>query len=491
LPADRAEPRGRIRGVGLVTFGTLATAGLWWTGPIPGDRDWPVHYLRGYVVAWVAYVCAAWLVRNRGSARWGLAWIVAVAVALRVVAFARTPRPSTDVYRYLWDGRVVTAGINPYQYAPDARQLAHLQDKHWREIGFKDIPTIYPPAAQLLFAGLSRVSSTDPDVFRLAFAGFDVGVVLLLIALLRRTGRAPEQVIWYAWCPLAATESAAGGHVDVAGVFLLALAFLLAARARGRPGCGSALALAAAVMTKGFALLAAPFFIRRGGLKFAGWFALGCVVLAAPFVGAGRHLFDGLIAYLSAWKVNASLFVLADWLLEHVTPSHYQITRLGSLVAILLVTVWLLWRQRPGIGGLIAGASLALGAMLVLGAPTLPWYVIWTVPALCWWSAPGWVLLTFTVAAQYYGQWLWHGSPHALLWAGYMPVYCLLVWQAAARWGRPHVRGPMRQAPLDMPRGRQGRPALQGGGSPSKQAEGSEQDGGAGAEGGDEGAGDL
>jgi len=484
LSAARTETRAHTIGaLGLVVLGALALGGLWSMGPVPGGREWPVLYLRGYAVAWVAYVCAGMAVkRARGRSRGLLVWIVVVAVGLRVVALTRTPRPSTDIYRYLWDGRVVNAGINPYLYPPEAPQLAHLRDPNWSDINFPYVRTIYPPAAQVLFAGVARIGSwtghrgggrwharpTTLDLFRWVFAAFDVGSVFVLVGLLRRTGRAPENVIWYAWCPLPITESAAGGHVDAVGLFFLLLALWAAARA-DRPGPVSAVALAAAVMTKGFALLAAPFFVRRGGVRFATWFALACAVMVAPFAGAGRHLFDGLTAYLSAWKANAGLFVLADWALERVAPAHFQITRLASLALILATVAWLVWRQRPGVEGMVAGTFAALAAQLLLGAPTLPWYVVWTVPLLCWWGVWGWLVFTLTVSAQDYARWIYHEQGNLLLWAGYAPVYVLLGWQLVLH--RARCPSPARRAPLL-------------GGPPPEQAEGGEQDGGGGADGG-------
>ena len=37
---------------------------------------------------------------------------------------------SSDLYRYIWDGRVQRAGINPYLYPPSAPELAVLRDEH-------------------------------------------------------------------------------------------------------------------------------------------------------------------------------------------------------------------------------------------------------------------------------------------------------------------------------------------------------------------------
>jgi hypothetical protein len=395
--------------------------------------------LVGYVLAWVCYVCAA-VVATRAARlpRWALLWIVVVAIALRVVCLVRTPPLSTDVWRYLWDGRVANAGINPYQYAPYAPELRHLRDDNWTGINHKHISTIYPPLAQMLFRGLARVRDQDAEAFRWTFVVFDVGSVLVLIALLKRTGRPPERVIWYAWCPLAATEVSAGAHVDAFALFLLLLALLLAARA-GRPGPGSAIALAGAVMAKGVALLGVPFFVRRGGWRVLLPLAAVCLGLLVPYVEAGRQLVGGMETYLAAWKVNSSLFLVINGLLSRITPDHFIITRGLTTAAVLAIVGWLLWRQGSDGEALLRSSFLALGAQLLIGAPTLPWYVMWVVPALCWWRVPGLVLFTLTVSAQYYARWLYPGDEaahNALLWAGYLAVYVLLLGQFI--WWRLH-----------------------------------------------------
>src|SRR5437879_4276819 len=54
--------------------------------------------------------------------------IVGVAVALRLGLLLTEPLLSSDIYRYVWDGKVQAAGINPYRYVPSDEALAHLRD---------------------------------------------------------------------------------------------------------------------------------------------------------------------------------------------------------------------------------------------------------------------------------------------------------------------------------------------------------------------------
>ena len=443
----------RIRAAGLrwalVPLGLAAAGMLWAAGPPVCDKEWTARFLQSYLAAWIVYVVAAVVASRAGRApRWVLLWIVLVAIGMRLVCLARTPPLSTDVWRYLWDGRVINAGINPYRYPPqaaraprapedrkppaDVRTLRALRDENWRPINYKRVPTIYPPLAQMLFAGLARVRDRDAEAFRWAFTIFDVASILVLIALLRRTGRPGERVIWYAWCPLSATEVTAGAHVDAFGLFLLLFALLLAARSRARPGPVGGIALAGAVMAKGYALLALPFFLKRGGWRFLAAFALAMLMLVAPFVGARERMFEGLDTYLGGWETNASIFVLLDRMLQRSVAEHFDLTRNITLAAVVLVVVALTWRQKPGMKWLLGATFGAIGAQLLLGAPTLPWYAIWVVPALCWWAIPGIALFSLTVSAQYYARWLYPADEVAretLLWVGYAPVYALLVGQ--------------------------------------------------------------
>ena len=74
---------------------------------------------------WAAFAAGAWLVR-RLPRRWAVPLIVAGGIAVQLAALSAPPRGSDDLYRYIWDGRVQAAGIDPYRYPPAAPQLAGL-----------------------------------------------------------------------------------------------------------------------------------------------------------------------------------------------------------------------------------------------------------------------------------------------------------------------------------------------------------------------------
>ena len=80
---------------------------------------------------------------------------------MRLLTLTAPPFLSTDMYRYVWDGRVQLAGINPYRYLP-AADAARVPARRRRSIRTSTAPTmrhtIYPPAAQMIFALAAAVS---------------------------------------------------------------------------------------------------------------------------------------------------------------------------------------------------------------------------------------------------------------------------------------------------------------------------------------------
>ncbi len=89
--------------------------------------------------------------------------ILVVGVVMRLLLFPGWP-VSTDIYRYVWDGRVQGAGINPYLHLPADSALSGLRDDAvYPYINRADYaPTIYPPASQIVFrCGNSRAAVTS------------------------------------------------------------------------------------------------------------------------------------------------------------------------------------------------------------------------------------------------------------------------------------------------------------------------------------------
>src|ERR1700722_15283589 len=246
----------------------------------------PVPVARGL---WVLFGAGAWLV-FRLPGRPAASLIVIGGIALQLAALSAGPQGSDDLYRYIWDGRVQAAGVDPYQYAPAAPQLASLRgplppcvpagqrlgaspqlaDPGCTRINRPLVHTIYPPVAEAYFLGVHYLSpagrGTTP--IQAGAAACAVLVTLLLLYGLPKVGRDRRLAVLWAWCPTVALEAGNNGHVDVLAAGLTAAALILLARPGAlshslrRPVAGGAL-LALAIWTKVTPVLIAPAVLRR------------------------------------------------------------------------------------------------------------------------------------------------------------------------------------------------------------------------------------
>lgn len=371
-----------------------------------------------------ALMLAGWraVVRD-GEASWRLALVAAV--VFRAILVAAPPALSDDVYRYVWDGRLQVQGHHPYKFAPEDPMRAELRDGEiYPRINHPEIPTIYPPLSELLFAALA-LARCGVTGFKAATALLDVGTIAALVLVLRALGLPRDRAILYAWNPLAIVETAGSGHVEPLGVALVLLA--VAGVARGRT-LGAAAALGGAVQAKLLPLILVPGFARRMRTRALAVFVAVVVLLAAPYALRGPALGGGVLAYASRWEHGSIAFPALRGLLARLDLAPHlkgaiawaqerwgaADTRLWDL---LYRCVWPDAMARLAVAAAAVGwavaqsfrprldpaheARLALGGVLLL-APTLhPWYVLWVLPLAAAGLAGGWLLLGALVPLQY------------------------------------------------------------------------------------------
>ncbi len=387
-------------------------------------------YLAAFAVFCVA-VGIAWRLGHRASGR--AVWFVVLAgVFFRLSLAPMRPVTTSDVYRYLWEGRIINRGHNPFAERPNSPQLAPLHDWVWERMDFKSVPAAYPPTAQYVFALADRIPADRIITLKLVLAGFDIGTVLLLPGLLRRLRRPPVWVLLYAWHPLVVGEVVARGHLDSIGIFFLVLAMrlFLWEAARGRALTG--VSLAASVLAKGYAVFLLPsFFIAARPRR--GWFVLGVVTagvaLYLPFASAGVELWRGIGLYSTRWQGYASIYQVVQFALGPLVHDPSAMARRVCAVAFVGWMGWVGWRLRHArekTAALDAG-FLALAGFYLLSPVLYPWYLAWTVPFLCVRPRPGWVLFTGTVFLFY---------AH-----GFAPPHVEIGWVKALEYGPPLVLG--------------------------------------------------
>src|SRR5262249_306879 len=232
----------------------------------------------------------------RGAEHTALLIIVLGAVAMRAAMLLTEPYLSSDVYRYIWDGRVEAAGINPYRYIPHAPELSHLRDGViFPRINRGDYaPTIYPPVAQLFFLGLTRVGESVL-IMRLGLIAAEAVIIACLLALLRRRGAPATRIALYAWHPLPIWEIAGNAHVDAVMIALLLLGLVLAADGRIL-SAGVMVTLGALV--KPVALIALPVLWKPWNWRLPLLAAATVLIAYAPYASVGWGVLGFFFEYL-------------------------------------------------------------------------------------------------------------------------------------------------------------------------------------------------
>jgi hypothetical protein len=374
-------------------------------------------------------VLVAWglgvLVLKRPKASAGA--VLLAAVAIRFALLWTDPSLSDDLFRYLWEGRVVAEGANPYLAAPGAAvwDTWASNDMIREAVNHPEVPSVYPPLALGLFAALGKISYS-PLVIRVFVGGCDALVAYFLARVLDARGRSRDGAWLYALLPLGAVEAAVSGHLEAVAILPLVIGLL--AWERGRSSIGW---VGLAGLVKLLPVLILPALWRRSPWLYA--LVAGVAVLTAlPFVDAGGSMAEGLTTYARDWSFNGSFYRLLEPVLGEWTRA-----ALGVMGA--AAVGFALWRHRDP-----ARVALWVGGAFVLLSPTVhPWYVLWAwVPALVV-GVRAWTLLAWLAPVAYIvlgtldpttGQWQEAAWPAVVQ---YLPFLLALGVESARHWTQP------------------------------------------------------
>jgi alpha-1,6-mannosyltransferase len=347
-----------------------------------------IRYLGLFLVAFAVYLLAVICLYNRRETNWRshLILIFTLALLQRVPLWGGEPTLSTDVWRYLWDGRLMTSGVNPYAEPVNSTALDR-HDTHLRaRVDHDWMASPYPPAAQLVFAGTYSLVPESPTAMQIVFTGFDLATGVVLVLFLQRLKIPTGRVVLYLWNPLIIVEFAHGAHVDSLMTLLVVLALYLFYTDRQTE---SAIPLALATLTKFIPVLLVPVFLRRwagrGALLYLAIVFLGLL----PFLGAGlglvgeldgRGIFGAIRIYNAYWKTNDGLFY---WLSRAVEPLSQDPVALARVISLILLGLMGLWvfnvARRKALDSdpvhSVNQSALLVSAYLLLSPVVFPWYL--------------------------------------------------------------------------------------------------------------------
>jgi len=458
----------------LVVLG-LASAWLYfWAGDLHRFTQWIAAYESLFVAQFAIYLAACYAVvrspykLSRTASVLTVAIVLVFAAGFRAELIGKRPYLSTDVYRYLWDGRVQVEGINPYRYVPPAPELADLRDGNiYPKINSDYVITPYPPMAQMIYAAIYWIKPSSVTVFKLAMSVFDLLAMLALVLVLSRAGLEPARVVVFAWNPLLIFEAAHSGHIESAFICFLALALL--AWSYRRPSL-TGIGLGLATMVKFHPALLLPVFLvanngpkddrgeairwgrlgagllTRFNLVLCAAFAVTIALCYVPYLSVGAGVLGSLGSEFRTEgfvEGGGRYFLLA--LFRRVLPLSTTAFLILSALMLVCIGVWWLLKQKKSAIDVARGALALIGPYLLITSPRYPWHYAWLIPYLCFAPRVGWMYLTGATVLLYL---LWYTPleyPDVPLWLGsavYIPAMAFLAWKwwkGRTNEGRPEI----------------------------------------------------
>ena len=350
-------------------------------------------------------------------------FLVVMAAALVTRACFIGAPVSDDVYRYLWEGKLVASGISPYQQPAMHEDFAEYRDGYWEHMNHKDRLTAYPPGAMLLFGILSEVAYS-PLTYKYIAVLFDLGCIALMYLLLVSRLLPVRHLLFYALNPVVLFAFAAEAHYDSVFVFFL-LGSILALEKK-HPKVGWFL-LGLTIQIKWISVLLVPFVWHKApAWRDLKWGIASAVIPGIFFLESGLNL----IPAISDFGIKSSFNGPLHTLLSQVLSSQTMVSGLTwfGLAGFLLYAYWR-HRKRE----LVEHANHVLLALLCFSSIVHLWYLTWWLP---WWAmnpglsglwisfASGLYFLTWEQLAEA-GTW---GLPGWAVAAQWIPFGLLLLW---------------------------------------------------------------
>lgn len=250
-------------------------------------------------------------------------FLFVAALLFRLSLLVAIPSLSDDYARFIWDGRLLAHGYNPYLYLPaqvintPIAVIAGLSDTLFQQLNSPRYFTVYPPLNQALFglaAWLSPTSVVGAVIsLRVPIILADTGSIILLAKLLRRFGKNPNYSLLYALNPLVILELTGNLHFEGIMIFFVLLSVWLLVR---NHWIGSSIALASGIGMKLLPLIFLPLLIRylgwKRGLLYAGLTMILTGLLFVPFISIEllKNSYSSLNLYFQSFEFNASIYYL-------------------------------------------------------------------------------------------------------------------------------------------------------------------------------------
>tara|TARA_R110002012_G_scaffold312248_1_gene522749 strand:- start:329940 stop:331322 length:1383 start_codon:yes stop_codon:yes gene_type:complete len=329
------------------------------------------------------------------------------AFGFRAIFILAIPNLSQDFYRFIWDGRMILEGFNPYLFTPESfislnKFPVSQAQELYSGMGFLNAShfTNYPPLNQLCFviagvlAGKSILGSVV--VLRLIIIAADFGVLHYGKKLLKQF-KLPEQLIfWYILNPFIIIELTGNLHFEGVMLFFLIWSLYLLEKNKWQ---WAAVVFACSVSVKLIPLVFLPllfrWFRKRNSadsniqesdkidlfklLSFYGIVGITTICVFLPFYSSEflTNYTNTVALWFQNFEFNASFYYIfreiGFWI-----SGYNQIAIIGKLTAIfifLFVISLAIYKKPKNTKQLIAAMLIALTVYYFLATTVHPWYV--------------------------------------------------------------------------------------------------------------------
>ena len=328
--------------------------------------------------------------------------LVVISIVFRLIFLLAIPNLSQDFYRFIWDGRMIFEGLNPYLYLP----------KNFIESGNFPVPqaealyagmgtmngshfTNYPPLNQLcffiaaFFANKSILGAAM--VMRIIIILADVGILYFGYKLLQNLNKNPKLIFLYILNPFIIIELTGNLHFEAVMLFFLVWSLYVLQQ---KNWLLSAIILGCSVNIKLIPLLFLPIFlkwfltddkrifIKENISKLIGFYTviIGInILLFAPFFSS--ELIDNYTNSVGLWfrnfEFNASFYYVFREI-GYLFRGYNEIAVIGKITPVLSVIFLLilsLYRKNRSVDSIIISMLFALSFYYFLTTTMHPWYL--------------------------------------------------------------------------------------------------------------------
>lgn len=344
------------------------------------------NFLQVFMLFTSLFAAYYFLTRSYSVSHFRLLFIAGI--LFRMLLLFSLPNLSDDVYRFIWDGRLMMLGINPYAKLPaevmQSASIPGITKELFRQLNSPSYYTIYPPVLQSIFCLTAKAFPNNIFGTIVCMKGIilfaEAGTILLLPAILKQLKKLKHFTLLYGLNPLVIAELTGNVHFDAVMIFFLMIAFLFMLQNKIYL---SAIFLGLSISSKLVPVLFLPLIIKKLGWKqgliysiISGFVTL---VLFAFFIDKETivHLLKSINLFFTSFEFNASLYYIIRWLGALIT-GHNIIAFAGPLLSVTGVVIIFLISFRNNeisVDQFFTKALFMLTVWYLFATTIHPWYI--------------------------------------------------------------------------------------------------------------------